>query len=140
MSNLWVYLSIPTYDAFTRFPSLVQNFVVTYVCRKLINTVSNKTMLVSHYFLFQFNISYAILAQGHKMRSSAALCIFALQRQAVRILTDLTFTQNCRFLFSRVKIMTFPLLYICLQNVHKNFAYYASHYQVHNTHYKNKIC
>lgn len=102
-----------------------------YILRNLRNCVTRQVLLVAYFSLFQSHLTYALLAWGH---SSTAKRIFALQRRAVRIMYGASYRAPCKDIFTELKIMTLPSLYIhhCLMYIHKNRDNYTTLDEMHS--------
>jgi len=90
-----------------------------YLLRKLRESVSPKTLIISYFGLIHSRIKYAILAWGH---AAGMQVVFKEQRRAIRIMAGIHPRQDCRESFKSLKIITAPSLYIleCLVLAHRN--------------------
>ena len=66
--------------------------------------------------------------------------VFGLQRRAVRIIDKLQYRDDCSDSFSRLRILTFPCLYIleCVLFVQKNLNRFTLHEHVHGYHTRGR--
>ena len=80
-----------------------------YVLRNLTDSLSSGILRTAYFALCHSLISYAILAWG---QASSWKRIFALQRRAVRLISGLNYRADCRDQFVKLKILTFPSIYI----------------------------
>lgn len=101
-----------------------------FLIRSLRNNVSMGTVMSAYHGLFGANMHYAILVWGH---SPQALRIFGLQRKCVRIILGMRFREECHGAFKKLKILTFPCIYIlqCLVYIRENSHLYRSHADIH---------
>ena len=96
-----------------------------FVLRTLSGSVSEHTLRIAYYSIFQSHLLYGLLAWGH---SSVVAKIFGLQRRAVRVVAGLGYRSECRQAFIRNKILTLPCLYILetVKYVTSNFDDYRN--------------
>lgn len=113
----------------------------TYLLRSLSSMVELDVLLKTYFGLFQSTMSYGLIVWGHSPHANR---VFSLQRKAIRIISGLSYSANCRDSFATLKILTLPSLYIymSLLYVHTNFSKFTTHNQIHsyNTRNKNNIC
>jgi hypothetical protein len=80
-----------------------------YLLRNLSNYVSPQTMKTAYFALVQSHIDYCIILWGH---SGASQRLFRLQRRAIRFIANLSYREECRNHFKKLKVLTLPSLYI----------------------------
>lgn len=102
-----------------------------FLLRKLVNQVSEMTLVTAYFGLIHSKISYAIFVWGHSAHSSS---VFASQRKAIRIISQLSYRSDCKEVFKKFKILTVPCIYIlqCLLHIKTNILQYTKHADVHN--------
>jgi len=99
---------------------------------------SKEAALTVYFACVHSKISYAILAWGH---AADTVRVFALQRRAIRILSNIGYRDNCRFYFTKLKILTVYSLYIyhqCLVHVKNHENSYNTHESIHYHHTRTK--
>ena len=114
-----------------------------YSLRTLKKNVSQDVLLTTYHAYFSSLMTYGIMFWGN---SSAAIKIFRLQKQAVRLLSDchsLSKRVSCRTRFRQLNILTLPCVYIYEQVM---FIYKNQHlvrpncdFHDHNTRQRNAL-
>lgn len=102
-----------------------------YVLRKLKETLSPHLLLTTYHALFHSHLSYGVLLWGI---SSQSIRVFRLQKRAIRLIENAGFTDHCKPLFVKFKILPIPSLYIfhTLLEIHKNKNLYQLQSELHN--------
>jgi hypothetical protein len=92
--------------------------------------VSQQTLKVIYYSHFHSIISYGIIFWGHSAPSSR---VFRPQKRIIRIMTGRRSRDSCRKLFTSLKILPFPSLYIfsLLRFVIKNKELFTTNNETH---------
>jgi hypothetical protein len=80
-----------------------------YLLRNLFNYVSPQTMKTAYFALVQSHIDYCIILRGH---SGASQRLFRLQRRVIRFIANLSYREDCRSHFKKLKVLTLPRLYM----------------------------
>jgi len=94
--------------------------------------VSQQTLKVIYYSLFHSIMSYGIIFWGH---SSLSIRVFRLQKRIIRVMTGSRCRDSCRKLFTSLKILPFPSLYIffLLWFVIKNRELFTTNNEIHKS-------
>lgn len=113
---------------------LVKNI---YALRFLRNCLSTKVLKQTYFALCHSQLSYGILLWGH---SSSRHRLFALQRRAIRLIAHVSYRSDCKPVFTNLKILTLPSLYIleCILYVKKNPVLFPSQVSVHD--HETRFC
>lgn len=106
---------------------------LTYLLRSLADSVSKSTLKACYYAHFHSHLTYAIMAWGH---ASGVAAVFRLQRRAIRIISGLSYREDCRQAFVALEILTVPGAYIfeCLKYMYDHLQDYRSVNELHDHH------
>lgn len=101
-----------------------------YLLRHLSRCVSAGVIRTAYFAVFHAHISYAILAWGH---SAGRHRVFGLQRRAVRVVSGLSYREDCKTAFIDLRVLTVPCLYLfaCLVYVRENLDLFPAHREMH---------
>lgn len=80
-----------------------------FVLRNLSNLVNVNVLLLAYHALISSHMTYAIIIWGH---SSHTYRVFKIQRRAIRAITGKGYREDVKSDFVRLKVLTFPCLYI----------------------------
>lgn len=112
----------------------------TFLLRNLANIVSKDVIKVAYHSLVESHLRYCVLIWGN---CSSREGIFRLQRRAVRIVAGLNYRDDCVDAFKKLKILTFPSIYIyeCLVYAYNNNRDLPKFGDTHDyyTRYRNNI-
>ena len=98
-------------------------------CFAMRSVVSQHTLKVIYYSYFHSITSYGIIFWGH---SANSLRVFRLQKR-IRIMMGCKSRDSCRKLFTKLKILTLPSLYIFFPTlVIKNKELFTTNTEIHN--------
>lgn len=102
-----------------------------YSVRRMQNIATKETAKVTYYSNFHSVATYGILLWG---MASDASKVFLLQKRALRILGNLSYTHTCRDAFKKEKILTLPSVYIlnCVKYVHCNPSEFPKNCDTHS--------
>lgn len=126
---------------------LTWNYHINYILPKLSscsfliqnirNTVSIDVLKLVYFGLFQSIITYGIIYWG---LAAGAERIFAAQKNAIRRITQSSHLAPCRDLFKKLKILTFPSLYIysLLIYIKKDLTKWQTRSNIHSYETRNK--
>ena len=105
--------------------------------RVLSASVSSHMLRTAYYAFCQPIMTYGLLVWGG---AATWPDIFRMQRRAVRIIDQLDYRADCRDSFIRLRILTFPSLFIleCVLYVQKNLDSFTTHADLHNYHTRHK--
>ena len=105
--------------------------------RVLSYSLSPQMLRTAYCTLYQPIMTYGLLIWGG---AAAWHEIFGLQRKAIRIVDKLQYREDCRCSFVRLRVLTFPSLYIleCVLYVRQNLHRFTSHEEVHDHHTRFK--
>lgn len=108
-----------------------------YLLRSLANEVSNSILKTVYFATFHAHFTYAIVVWGH---STDMKRIFGLQRKAIRILSQLSFREECRLSFRHLGILTVPSVYIFenLIYIKSNLNNFSKHTNIHTYETRNR--
>ena len=110
---------------------------VTFLLRRLKESVSNSQLMCAYYAFFHSHISYGIMLWGN---STGALDVFKWQKKVVRCIKGKASRESCRPLFRELAILTLPSLYIfhSLLNTKENLSNLSTRKNVHSYGTRNR--
>lgn len=107
---------------------------------KLSSSVSTEYFKTPYYLWIYPVIFYCIFVWSYCPHESL---VFKLHRQAIRIITSLSYKQDCRNEFKPYKILTLSPIFIlqCLGHVKQNSSRYVAYEQIHQyeTRHRHKL-
>lgn len=108
-----------------------------FMLRSLANCVAEDVLRCAYFALCHSVLSYAVLAWGH---CSGWIKVFRMQKRAVRVLAGLSYRDHCSESFIRLRIPTFPCIFILenLLHVKDNLYMYTRHDHIHEYDTRNK--
>lgn len=84
-----------------------------FLLRQLSQTVDKTTLIQCYYAFINSILCYGNLVWGGAVATHINK-VFSLQKSAVRIIENLSSRQTCRSSFKKLKLLTFPSIYISL--------------------------
>uniref|UniRef100_A0A1B6M063 Reverse transcriptase domain-containing protein n=1 Tax=Graphocephala atropunctata TaxID=36148 RepID=A0A1B6M063_9HEMI len=102
-----------------------------FVLKRLTTFADSKVLLAAYYGLIYPFLAYGVAVWGHE--SVRSVCIFKLQKRALRVIFRKPHRFSCRSLFRDNDILTFPSIYIfnTVLFVRKNYHLFVSGLSTH---------
>jgi hypothetical protein len=108
-----------------------------YMLRKIKALIPKEHITPAYFALFHCHLNYGIELWGH---SSSSLCLFKMQKKAVRVVSLAQPRDHCKPLFIKLGILTLYSMYImkCLCDVKANLNSLETRGNVHNHFTRNR--
>src|SRR5699024_5285503 len=113
---------------------------LTFLFRNLRNSLNCEYTIKAYYAIVQSALTYGITLWGN---APNAIKVFKWQKKIIRVIVGVRYRDHCRPLFTRLRIMTLPCLFIyfTVLEIHKNLSKYKKQSEIHehNTRFKSNL-